>query len=144
MTDARPLIGVILLLSACGQPAQQARREPPAADLSSQRPVRPATPTPELEPKPAFYIGRWATSVSACANQAWTFGDTSLKGPDGDCAFVDVMTVPTGFRMAGTCRWDGVERPADVSLAYAQSAQALLISGTPLGEVGLVACPAGA
>ena len=33
------------------------------------------------------------------------------------------------------------EAPADIKVAFAQSARALLVSGRPVGDVGLTACP---
>ena len=115
--------------------------------VACERPEPPAAPTqPDSAAAPApdqpFFVGRWAFTESDCAVNAWTFTPNSLQARAGTCSFPLVEPTPEGFAIDAACRWAGEVSRARMRLAYAQSAKALLVSGSPAGDVGLVACPA--
>lgn len=141
MTDLRiAVLALVLLLTACGEPR---RSETPSEPPSAPPPAASAPPRAEpSKPEPAtFYVGRWAASQEQCATEPWTFTRASLQAAEGTCTFDEVAAIPTGFSLKGTCQWQNAQVPADIKVAFAQSAQALLVSGRPVGDVGLTACP---
>jgi len=96
-------------------------------------------PTPP--PAAAFYAGEWAHTAADCPVRAWSIHPNALQAPDGACDFRSIKPVQEGFAVEADCRWAGKTAHASMRFSYAQSAKALLISGTPAGDVGLVACP---
>jgi hypothetical protein len=125
-----------IALSACS-PRQNAEAPPQAP-----APLPPA-PTPQPAPATdAFYIGRWARSEADCPAKAWSITQNALTAPEGSCAFDTVAPIPEGFAVEASCQWAGKPVHASMRLSYAQSAKALLISGSPAGDIGLIACPA--
>lgn len=124
-----------LALAACDG-GEQAPEVSPAP-----LPVAPPPERPTPLPQKTFYLGRWAASEAQCADQAWTFTPTGLEAPQGACAFDTVSPTEAGVEIATDCRWAGETTRTRMRLAYAQSAQALLIEDGPAGDMGLIACP---
>lgn len=138
----RLIILAALAMSACGpsQNVEAPAKAPSPAPLPAQ-----AVPAPAPQPAPAanaFYIGKWAKSEADCAAKAWSITENALTAPDGTCAFDQVTPVTEGFAVEASCQWAGKPTHASMRLSYAQSAKALLISGSPAGDVGLTACSA--
>lgn len=102
----------------------------------------PTGVTVPTAPPDAFYIGTWAQSQADCASAAWIIHPTSLQGPNGACKFTRITPVQTGYALAAECIWREHELKTTIQASYAQSAKALLLSGAPDGDIGLVACPA--
>jgi hypothetical protein len=119
-----------LTLSACSRSEDNARPAPTVPGVT--------VPTP---PADAFYAGTWAHSQAECATAAWTIHPTSLQAPGGACRFTKITPVQTGFAIEAECIWREQTTKNTIQAAYAQSAKALLLSGTPDGDVGLIACP---
>lgn len=109
-----------------------------ARQQNAQTPPPPPVPTP---PANAFYVGQWATTTADCPARAWTIHPNAFQAPDGACDFRAITPVTEGFAVEADCRWAGRQVHASMRFSYAQSARALLISGAPGGDVGLVACP---
>jgi hypothetical protein len=117
-----------LCISACGQ--RRNAETPPQAPVSVPEP-----------PANAFYVGQWAHTTDDCPARPWSIHPNAFQAPDGACDFRSIAPVPEGFAVEADCRWGGRQVHASMRFSYAQSAKALLISGTPAGEVGLIACP---
>jgi len=136
------IAALALMTSACGP--QQNAETPPSAPAPAPLPPQ-ALPAPAPKPAPntnAFYVGKWAKSQADCDANAWSITQNALTAPDGHCAFDQVAPVTEGFAVEASCQWAGKPVHASMRLSYAQSAKALLISGSPGGDVGLIACPA--
>lgn len=101
----------------------------------------PRAPAPTI-PANAFYVGEWAREAADCPARAWSIHANALQAPEGACDFRTIAPVQEGFAVEADCRWAGKAVHASMRLSYAQSAKALLISGSPAGDVGLIACPA--
>ena len=121
------LAAVTLATAACSRPQQATN-------------AQPALTVPQAPPN-AFYVGNWARSESECANASWSIHPTSLQAADGACRFTKITPVQTGFAIAAECIWRQQTTTNTIQAAYAQSAKALLLSGTPDGDIGLIACP---
>lgn len=123
------ILAVLPLAAACSRPQDNNAN------------AQPALTVPTAPPN-AFYVGTWAHSQADCASGAWTIHPTSLQAPGGACKFTRITPVQTGFAIEAECIWREQTTKNTIQAAYAQSARALLLSGTPDGDVGLVACPA--
>ncbi|GEM_PF-1260160 len=86
------------------------------------------------------YEGQWAADAALCKSAVWTIQAHALHAPDGStCQFEDVSgTGPVSVR--AQCTMAGRQSAQTLSMAYAESAQALLIEGAPFGHVALVSC----
>jgi hypothetical protein len=130
------LAAVMLATAACS---------PPQAGDTVQNNARNNAPPALTVPTPppnAFYVGTWAHSEADCANAAWTIHPTSLQAPSGACKSTKITPTQPGFTIEAECIWREQTTKNTIQAAYAQSAKALLLSGTPDGDVGLVACSA--
>jgi hypothetical protein len=143
---ALPAALVVLGLAACNRvdgPSPKGDPMTPDAARQSLEAAR-ATPAGRLPPADsrARYVGRWAPSETACANEVWLFEANTAKSPrGGSCRFTTVTPVDGGYDVEAQCGRDGVERARRFSLRFAESAQAMLIEGGPaFGDVGVVFC----
>jgi len=139
----RALIPVFLALAlaACGQSAstpdpEAAAELGPAQTLPNQLPARDAD-TPR-------YVGHWAAAANACGTEEWVFDRDRLTAPNQVlCSLDNVQMSASGYQIGASCSSSEPTRNYTIQLAFAESAQAMLVSGGPWGgEVGLVHCPA--
>jgi hypothetical protein len=94
------------------------------------------------ETEPPFFVGRWAATTDLCATAAWVFTETGLAtSGEVTCTFDTVTRTRTGYDLQATCTAEAPPAPYLIRLAYAQSAQALLVEEGPFDPIGLVACP---
>lgn len=128
-------------LAACDRPAEP----PPDPDAAAQ--VGPIEVLPHNLPAPSAttprYVGLWAASAEGCANPAWRFESNSVS-TEGEvsCAFQSVALTPAGYEIAATCTAEGPPTPHTISLSFAESARAMMISGAPWAATSLVYCGA--
>lgn len=125
------LAAVALTTAACSRPQDNS---------NVQNNAQPALTVPQAPPN-AFYVGTWAKSEADCAGASWSIRPTALQAPDGACRFTKITPVQNGFAIEAECIWRQQTTTNTIQAAYAQSAKALLLSGTPDGDIGLIACP---
>jgi hypothetical protein len=133
----RALWTTLLLLTAC---ERQAEAPPPAP--AERPPASAATPTPQAEALP-FYVGRWAARPELCADGAWRITERGIDtAGEVSCRFLAPPAGPGPVEVDATCTAEGPPKRWRLRLAYAQSAQALLIENGPFTDIGLIRCPA--
>lgn len=153
MREARGAILVALAALAACSPATDEEASPEsgaqAAVPAAEQPdadAEEAGPGTSLPPSGATfrYIGRWAESVEQCRSEAWTFTSNRLTAPDDiACDFAQIEKSPGGYTIDATCMIEGEEEDNNITLRFAESAQAMLVEGaTSLPETGLVYCEA--
>lgn len=127
-------------LAGCDQiPDRQAPPPAPAAAA----PV--AQPTAPPDPADLFFVGRWATGPDLCDDGAWVITAQELRtAGEVACKFQRLTKTPAGYEVPATCWAEGPPREHRLQFAYAQSAQALLISEGPFADAGLIRCPGSA
>jgi hypothetical protein len=141
-TSVAILGATLLALCGCEQ-----RGTPAAAPAAAQSPgVSPADATSGDAVAAAddtpFFVGRWAAAETACGHEAWIFTKDGLATPgEVSCSFDRTTRVAAGYAITATCTAEGPPAPAQLHLAYAESAKALLVEGGPFADVGLIACP---
>ena len=104
----------------------------------------PRTLPPRSADTPRF-VGRWATAEAECARHEWVFAAETMSAPGGlSCNFDNVTMTESGYMIDAACSGNAAPRP--IQIAFAESAQAMLLTGAPGAgeETGLVYCgPAG-
>ena len=133
----RALWTILLLLAACERQA-----EAPSARTPAVPPPAPAA-TPASPAEPAFYVGRWAARPELCAEGAWVITERGIDtAGEVSCRFEPPPPGPGPVEVNAICTAEGPPKPWRLRLAYAQSAQALLIENGPFADIGLIRCPA--
>lgn len=130
-----------LALLACSKPAEPEPDPRAAAQVGEAQTLPHQLPTPTATtPR---YVGMWAASAEGCANPAWRFEPNSVS-TEGEvsCAFQSVALTPAGYEIAATCTAEGPPTPHTISLSFAESARAMMISGAPWAATSLVYCGA--
>lgn len=129
-------LGLLALCVACNpsEPDPEAAAKlGPAQEI--ERDLPPATAAPR-------YVGLWAASEALCVDPAWTFRaeGVSTQG-EVSCTFDRVSETSSGYEIAATCYAEAPPAPYTIQLAFAESAQAMLVTGGPwAGQTGLVFC----
>lgn len=126
----------IAALAACNPSApdpEAAAELGPAVELERTLPEETSAPR---------FVGKWAVSQDLCADPAWTFrpDGVSTQG-EVSCNFDTVTETSSGYQIAATCYAEAPPAPYEIQLAFAESAQAMLLTGGPWsGQTGLVYC----
>ncbi len=124
----RRALAVLLLalpLAACGDD-----EEIPADEAVVEQ--------PEASP---FYVGRWAAEEALCEGGAWVFSEAGVDtAGEVSCTFTDVAEIETGYAIEAMATADGATTEETINLAFAESAQALLVAGGPWSDIGLIRC----
>lgn len=130
----------VLLLSACERKAET----PPSAAPAKRGPEASAMASPASQAEAApFFVGRWAAGPELCADGAWTITARGLDtAGEVSCRFDTPPAGPGPVDVDAVCTAEGPPKRWRLHLAYAQSAQALLIENGPFADIGLVRCPA--
>jgi hypothetical protein len=90
-----------------------------------------------------FFVGRWASDVENCEDQAWVITAAGLRTPGHvACTFDEVDSTLRGAAAHAKCTAEGPPQRWTLQFSYAESARALLIEDGPFADVGLVACEA--
>jgi hypothetical protein len=117
--------------------ASESSRPPPAGSTDESSPQAPTA-----EPG-WFFVGRWASNVENCRDDAWVITAQELHTPGHvSCTFDAVSATPRGAEAKATCTAEGPPQRWTLQFSYAESARALLIEEGPFEDVGLVACKA--
>lgn len=135
-TAALALLG--LALSACGEPEQPDPEA--AAQMGEAKEIPRALPHADA---PARYVGRWATAQENCDRYDWYFQPQRISTPgEVSCAFDTVEETDSGYRILAVCTAEGPPESHEIQIAFAESAQAMLLTGGPWSgtERGLVYC----
>lgn len=128
-TRAALLSVAVVALTGCDSPAETTAPTPSAAAPPAAQSLMP------------FYVGRWAAAETACGHAAWNITQQGLETSGGvACTFERVTQTQTGVDIAARCTGEGARQVSTIRLAYAQSAQALLVEAEPFANVGLTAC----
>lgn len=131
----------LVALAACGQTER-------APDPEAAAAIGDAIPLPQTLPAPRAdalrYVGRWASSAANCASGAWVFElDGVNTAGEVSCNFNNIQITPSGYMIDASCTAEGPPTLHRIQLSFAESAQAMMVSGGPWGqEIGLVHCPA--
>lgn len=134
----RVLWTTLLLLAACERQAEA----PPAPASAEPPPAPAATPAPPAEAA-AFYVGRWAAKPELCADGAWVITERGIDtAGEVSCRFEAPPAGPGPIEVDAICTAEGPPKRWRLRLAYAQSAQALLVENGPFADIGLIRCPA--
>lgn len=124
-------------LAACGEP----RPDPEAADqIGPVEEIARSLPEEDSEPR---FLGRWATSQDYCNQYDWYFMRDRISTPgEVSCAFDTVQETDSGYTISAICTAEGPPEHFDIQLAFAESAQAMLLTGGPWSgpQTGLVYC----
>lgn len=133
-------VAALLALVACG-PSEAPPDPDAAAKLGPAEPLERSLPPASASPR---YVGVWAVSEALCAQGAWTIREDGLStAGEVSCTFNRVSEIPSGYEIAATCYAEGPPEPHTIQFAFAESAQALLVTGGPwAGPTGLVHCGA--
>ncbi|MGE0828574.1 MAG: hypothetical protein AB7O04_04395 [Hyphomonadaceae bacterium] len=90
------------------------------------------------------FEGNWAADEAMCAEPPWRFTETGYQtAGEVSCTFERIGTVPGGYDIAALCQAQAPAQPYRISLRFAQSADAMLVEGSPSGAIGLIRCPEG-
>jgi hypothetical protein len=120
-----------LLLGGCPQPVVEAPPAPPAV-------VGLALPPANTEFR---YAGRWATQANLCGVAEWEFTPGGFSTPgEVTCRFNTITRVPGGYQVGATCFAEGPATQHSILITFAESAQAMLLDGSPTAAAGLVYC----
>lgn len=133
------LIGApILLLAACDRrgPLIRSSAPPSSAPISNAVTGEPG------------YVGRWASTPSACVDRAWVLTSRHLRTANGlECAFVKMTPGSAGFSGDVDCGPEGVRKAGRMTLTLTGrgKTRGLTLLGGPFDlPVPLEACPADA
>lgn len=151
MREARgAILAAAAVLAACspaGDEGASPTSDTPATVPAAEQPdtdTADAGPGTSLPPSDATfrYIGRWAESVEQCRSEAWIFTSNRLTAPDDiSCDFAQIEKSSGGYTIDATCTIEGEEEDNNITLRFAESAQAMLVEGAlSLPETGLVYC----
>lgn len=145
MRDAmiRGLIAcVALAVAACGpaEPPPAHAPDPAAAEkLGPAEPLDAALPTAAA---PLRFVGGWATTANQCGSPPWSFraDGVSTQG-EVSCTFNDIDEITGGYTIQASCSAEGNDTEEQIQLTFAESAQAMMVSGGPwMGAIALVHC----
>ncbi|MBC7768465.1 MAG: hypothetical protein H7124_06740 [Phycisphaerales bacterium] len=131
---------LIAALLACTETAEPPPDPAAAAQVGDAQPL-PHTLPPPAEAQPR-YVGLWATSAQGCAEPAWSFrADGVSTLGEVSCSFENVGRTSTGYEVTATCDAEGTQSRHTMQFSFAESAQAMMISGGPwAGATSLVHC----
>lgn len=128
------LIAAALTLAACERDAGETTRSPAGEAEIMPHALPPTTAQPR-------FAGRWAWADDRCAQDAWTFRADGLSTPgEVSCDWTDIAEVAGGYDIAATCVAQAPPENYTFQLRFAESAQAMMVDGGPMGPISLVYC----
>lgn len=95
-----------------------------------------------LPPTGAFrFVGLWAAEAGMCDGQAWRFTRESLETPAGSvCKFVNAVQADGGYNISARCTSEGPPVDDNLTIRFAESAQAMLFEAESIADAGLIYC----
>ncbi len=137
---ARFAVAAFCLAGAACTEATEPPPDPEAAAQVGEVHALPRTLPPPSETAPRF-VGLWATSAEGCVEPAWRFeaARVTTRG-EVSCAFQNVAQTQAGYELAATCTAEAPPAPYTITLSFAESARAMMISGGPWMATSLVYC----
>ena len=98
----------------------------------------PPSPGESLPPPggSARYAGRWAQNVASCSASPWLFRRESVEAEGRSCRISNVRMVPGGYDALLQCG----KEAGPITLRFAESAKAMLVESSLLGNKGLIFC----
>jgi len=132
-------IAAAAALIACSEVAPPPP-DPEAAAQIGEAQILPRTLPPTNQAAPR-YVGQWATSAEGCSEPSWRFEarEVSTRG-EISCTFNTVTPIENGYTIAATCFAEAPPAPYQIQLSFAESAQAMMVSGAPWAATSLVFC----
>ncbi|MES2754816.1 MAG: hypothetical protein V4659_09140 [Pseudomonadota bacterium] len=90
------------------------------------------------------YIGAWASNPALCKGGAWRFTTRGLKtAGEISCDLPDVATIPTGFKLAGTCQAEHRKVAETIDLSFDTRAKTMRVKSQMLfPTIDLIYCGA--
>lgn len=125
-------------LCACG------RQEPPFGAAPAERNPPMTAVTPAGKP---LFVGRWASSRAACADNGWEITAASLKSPSAlSCEIAKAEPTGAGYTVYATCTVGKAMQPSRLVFTFSgpSANRSLTLTGGPFTEpMALARCPAG-
>lgn len=134
MTRSLLVALALVALAACDRDAGETIPSPAGQSEIMPHTLPPAAQTPR-------FVGRWAWADDRCAQDAWTFRADGLSTPgEVSCSWTDIREAPGGYDVSATCIAEAPPEEYIFQLRFAESAQAMMVDGGPMGAVSLVYC----
>lgn len=166
LLSASTALAVMASLTACGGAEAPDNAMQPGDELAQQNAEIPTPPSESDAPSPprreseegnagneqrgdhslppsgAFrFVGMWAAEAGMCDGQAWRFTRENMETPAGSvCKFVNATPVPGGYDISARCTSEGPPTDDNLTIRFAESAQAMLFEAESIAGTGLVYC----